>query len=221
MTDPYKVLGVDRASSDEEIKKAYRVLSRKYHPDANIDNQEYAEERFKEIQQAYRAIVEERERAGAYDDAFSGFSGFSENGYTGNDESEEYRMHLHAAANYIKNGYFTEAVYVLNQMTDRTAGWYYLSAMGNAGLGNNIMALEHAKMAVSMEPNNMQYRHLVAQLESGNNWYQGMQRPYYSSSVGPGDCCMSTCFATTFCNLCLGGSSCLYSDSYFYGPYCC
>ena len=38
MSDPYKVLGVDRGASDEEIKKAYRSLSRKYHPDANINN---------------------------------------------------------------------------------------------------------------------------------------------------------------------------------------
>ena len=38
MADPYKILGVSRDASDEEIKKAYRALSRKYHPDANINN---------------------------------------------------------------------------------------------------------------------------------------------------------------------------------------
>ena len=38
MTDPYQVLGITRSASDEEIKKAYRTLSRKYHPDANVNN---------------------------------------------------------------------------------------------------------------------------------------------------------------------------------------
>ena len=58
MFDPYSVLGVSRDASDEEIKKAYRKLSRKYHPDANINNpnKAQAEEKFKEVQQAYEQI---------------------------------------------------------------------------------------------------------------------------------------------------------------------
>ena len=55
MTDPYSLLGVDRNASDDEVKKAYRRFSRKYHPDANINNpnKEEAEAKFKEVQQAY------------------------------------------------------------------------------------------------------------------------------------------------------------------------
>ena len=54
MRDPYEVLGVSRNATEEEIKKSYKALSRKYHPDANINNphKEEAEEKFKEIQQA-------------------------------------------------------------------------------------------------------------------------------------------------------------------------
>ena len=56
MSDPYQILGVDRSTSDEEIKKAYRKLSRQYHPDANINNphKDEAEAKFKEVQQAYQ-----------------------------------------------------------------------------------------------------------------------------------------------------------------------
>ena len=63
MTDPYKVLGVSRDASDDEVKKAYRTLSRKYHPDANINNpnKDQAEEMFKLVQQAYNQIMRERE----------------------------------------------------------------------------------------------------------------------------------------------------------------
>ena len=72
MQDPYKVLGVSRDASDDEIKKAYRNLSRKYHPDANINNPnaKLAEERFKEVQQAYDQIMKERENgySGAYEE---------------------------------------------------------------------------------------------------------------------------------------------------------
>lgn len=60
MRDPYEVLGVSRGASDDEIKRAYRAASRRYHPDANLDNPKAAEEKFKEVQQAYKEIVRQR-----------------------------------------------------------------------------------------------------------------------------------------------------------------
>ena len=64
--DPYKVLGVSYNASDDEIKKAYRSLSRKYHPDANVGNpnQKEYEEKFKEVQQAYNMIMDQRQGKG-------------------------------------------------------------------------------------------------------------------------------------------------------------
>lgn len=58
--DPYKVLGVSYDATEDEIKKAYRALSRKYHPDANVGkpNQKELEEKFKEVQQAYSMIMD-------------------------------------------------------------------------------------------------------------------------------------------------------------------
>ena len=68
MSDPYQVLGVSRDASDEEIKKAYRALSRKYHPDANINNpnKAQAEEKFKEVQQASDQIMKEKQSGGSF-----------------------------------------------------------------------------------------------------------------------------------------------------------
>jgi len=86
MTDPYQVLGVTRGASDEEIKKAYRTLSRKYHPDANVNNpnKDQAEERFKQVQQAYDQIMKEKQQgpSGNYG-GFSGYGGQSSQGQPG------------------------------------------------------------------------------------------------------------------------------------------
>ena len=59
--DPYEILGISRNASEQEIKKAYRKLSRQYHPDANVGNPNAAayEEKFKQIQQAYQTIMDQ------------------------------------------------------------------------------------------------------------------------------------------------------------------
>ncbi|MDO5409647.1 MAG: J domain-containing protein [Lachnospiraceae bacterium] len=66
-TDPYEVLGVSRDATTDEVKKAYRKLSRIYHPDANVNNPNaaQAEEKFKDIQQAYQQIINEKEHGGS------------------------------------------------------------------------------------------------------------------------------------------------------------
>src|ERR687884_1914949 len=71
--DPYKVLGVDKKASEDDIKKAYRKLARKYHPDRNPGDKT-AEERFKEVQQA-NAILSDPEKRKQYDSGgiFGGF----------------------------------------------------------------------------------------------------------------------------------------------------
>jgi molecular chaperone DnaJ len=78
--DFYEVLGVSKSSSQDEIKKAYRELARKWHPDRNPDDPK-AEERFKEIQQAYDALSDPEKRK-QYD-ARGRFAGFGAGGFPG------------------------------------------------------------------------------------------------------------------------------------------
>ena len=177
-SNPYDVLGVSPNASDDEIKKAYRELSRKYHPDANANNPlaDLAEEKFKEIQEAYDTIMKERQNGGGYQYGY-GSSG-SQGGYGGRQSSGSWsgsqnyggsqNVEMQAVHNYINNRRFQEAINLLNRMPNRTAEWYYLSGAANAGLGNNIVARDHAAQAVNMEPNNQRYCQLLNQL-SGNS----------------------------------------------------
>ena len=194
MFDPYSVLGVSRDASDDEIKKAYRKLSRKYHPDANINNpnKAQAEEKFKEVQQAYEQIMKEREygSSGNYN-SYGGFGGFGTQGQ--NTYQDEEAVRRQAAANYINSRHYKEAMNVLSSLQQRNGQWYYLSAMANMGLGNNVNALNDARSAVNMEPDNMQYRMLLQRLEGGGTWYQEQQNPFGGMPSDGSDYCMKLC----------------------------
>lgn len=238
MRNPYEVLGVSPGATDEEIKKAYRRLSRQYHPDSNVNsrNPEIAEERFKEVQQAYNQIMQEKQQgyAGGYQNGSSqnrssygngqggsgyGGYGYGPNGYGGygrggygygqhsyrqgysaNDSAE-----MRAAANYINNGYFNEALNILYRVpgNQRTARWYYFSAAANQGVGNNVKAMEFARKAVEMEPSNMEYRQFLQNLEFGGIWYQDMGSAYQKPFSGATGMCLTLC-----CIMSLFGGCC-------------
>ena len=228
--DPYKVLGVSENVSDAELKKTYRDLSKKYHPDANPDDPEGAEEKFKEIQEAYRQIVDARERGtSAYGTArdssssgtgrgyadYGGYGGFEDFFSQWARYSEERRQEedaepneLKAARNYINAGYYREAMNALQGMPEsgRGASWFYYAAIASQNLGNNIDAMNYAKRAADLEPDNAAYQQLLARLSGGGSWYQTRGADYggmgnLSPSTG---WCLSMVALNLLCNCCGG-----------------
>lgn len=214
MTDPYQILGVSRDASKEEIKKVYRILSKKYHPDANINNpnKKQYEEKFKEIQQAYQTIMKQKNGEGSSYGTYSNRPGNYNNsgygGYNSQDFGQEEDVHLKAALNYFNNGYYKEARNVLDGIENKTSKWYYYSANVNYKLGNNIKALEEANRALQMEPNNIQYQRLVDILENRGTWYTNQQTTYGYSGGAFNNLCFQCCMWNLMCNCCINSCMC-------------
>ena len=180
--DPYKVLGVSPNASDEEIKRAYRRLAKQYHPDRNPGDAEAAR-KMQEVNAAYEQIKN------------PSHSGYGYSGNYGNyDTGDQY---LAAAQRYIRFGRYQEALNALNAATEKNARWYYLSALANNGLGNQVTALEHIRRAVSMEPDNEEYLDLLKDIENGGRRYQQQraQRGLYCRT------CCSFCVPCLVCGI--------------------
>ena len=140
--NPYEVLGIPTNASDDEVKRAYRDLTRKYHPDANVNNPlaDLAEEKFKEVQEAYDMIMKQREQGGyQYGYGYQGGSGQGSYQQTYGSSGSGQNPQMQSVYTYLNARRYREALNVLNGMPNRTSEWYYLSAAANAGIGNNIM----------------------------------------------------------------------------------
>jgi len=200
--DPYQVLGISRTATDDEVKKAYRELSRKYHPDSYVDNplSDLAEEKFKEVQEAYDTIMNERQNGG-----YSTNGNYSGQSY-GNQTYREDGV-LADVASKINGRRFSEALSLLSGISNRTARWYYYSAIANIGVGNNVLAADHARTAVSMEPNNPEYVNLLNQLQWGGRRYTQTGYGYGRGGADAGDMCCNLCIADACCE-CMGGDLC-------------
>ncbi|MDF2942513.1 MAG: molecular chaperone DnaJ [Herbinix sp.] len=202
IANPYKILEVSSNATNEEVKKAYRELSRKYHPDSYVNNPlaGLAEEKFKEVQEAYEQIMKERESG-----MNGGSASYGQSYYTNN--AEENTEEMAAAYNFLAARRYQEALNLLSGITNRSARWYYYSAVANAGIGNNVMASSHAQQAVNMDPGNQEYNNFLNQFQWQNQRYQNTRYNNTGNGYGTGNFCCDLWCADSLCE-CMGGDLC-------------
>ncbi len=198
MRDPYQVLGVPSTATDEEVKKAYRDLARKYHPDNYHDNPlaDLAQERMKEINEAYEAVQSQRKatRAGGYSGGYGGYQAGYQTGYqSGGSRYQRIRM-------AISQGNLNLAEELLNAMTDHDAEWSFLKGAICYRRGWLDEARRYYQNAVNMDPDNQEYQRALDIAEGRSTAY----RPEGYDNVTTGTCgngdCLRLCGATLCCN---------------------
>ena len=225
MKDPYKVLGVSPKADDEEIRRAYHELARKYHPDryTNSDLADLASEKMKEVNSAYEEI--QRMRAEGSSDSYQqsesyGAGGYQQSGaqnghgyqtsgagnYKSRNYSPEAREKFIVIRNYINAGNIPEAERLISEIADadRGAEWHFLMGCIQLRKGFYTDAQFSFDTAYRMEPTNNEYWQFKERMsERSRNFGNG-----YNTTRGGGcngcDVCSSLLIADCCCE-CMGG----------------
>ena len=202
MRDPYQVLGVPSTATDEEVKKAYRDLARKYHPDNYHDNPlaDLAQERMKEINEAYETVQSQRKAArsgGGYTGGYqTGYQSPYQNGYQSSGRYQRVRM-------AITQGDLNLAEELLNAQTDHDAEWNFLKGVICTRRGWLDEARRYYQTAVQMEPGNPEYRSALASL-TGSGYRPDGFRTFHTANFDE-NACLRCCAAWSCCTLFSGG----------------
>ena len=201
MNDPYKTLNISPSASDDEVKKAYRELARKYHPDNYHDNPlaDLAQEKMKEINEAYDQIQKQR-KAGGGPSAQGGYYSTTHSGYS---SADPMMQQVRAA---IARGDISQAERLLAAAGNHNAEWNFL--MGNVCCRRGWLdeAKRYLETACRMEPDNPEYRQALAAFNSRGYRPEGYGT--FSTGCG-GDACTNWCAAALCCNILGGGYFCL------------
>lgn len=191
--DPYKVLGVPRGADKETIEKAYKELAKKYHPDKYVNNPlaSLAEEKMKEINEAYDMLKDKPGQQNGYS------SSYSQSSYSGSGDFAQIRA-------LINQGRIAEADAILDGIKVRNAEWNYLKGLCALNRGWYDRAVNYFSMAVNLDPNNMEYRMALNNLNSRVNTYRTYGNNGGYSSDSTCDCCSKLICADCCCE-CMGG----------------
>ena len=184
MRDPYEVLGVPSSATDEEVKKAYRNLARKYHPDNYHDSPlaDVAQEKMKEINEAYEEVQSMRKNGGA---GQSSYGGYGRNPYGQNPYGA------------YGGGYGGDPAFARVRMS---------IAQGELNLAEELLnAKRYYETAVQMNPNNPEYRRALDILEGQGTTYRPNGYGNRSTAVFGGDACTRICGAL-ICVNCLASA---------------
>lgn len=193
--DPYRVLGLTPDASDEEVKRAYRALAKKYHPDMNPGD-EQAAQMMNKINAAYDQIKNPQPRTttqnrGYQQDPFAGWyrQGY-QSSWAGTDP-------LEAARRYIFIQEYERALRELNAVAaaQRTAQWYYLAAVANTNLGNRVLGYEQITKACAMDPGNAEYAAAREQISRSGTIYHDRQTGFGFEGVNLNRTCCGMCAA--------------------------
>ena len=181
MGNPYEVLEVKEGSSKEEIKKSYRELAKKYHPDQYTNNplKDLAEDKMRELNEAYDYLMKNSEEGNS-----SGFR--ASNNYENNSGSPMYST----IRGNIQNNNLRAAEGSLNNISERGGEWYFLMGVVQMQSGHYDTAFTYITKACNLEPNNMEYRQAFNKLNNSNNSYR---QTYYNRGNGNNDMC-DMCF---------------------------
>lgn len=195
MNDPYEILGVSSNASDEEIKRAYRELARKYHPDNYQDNPlaDLAQEKMKQINEAYDLLI--KNKTGS-DSRSSGYgSSYSSSRSTSSGSYGKIRA-------LINSNNLSEAEQLLFQMSNKDAEWFYLSGEIAYRKGWLDEAKRNYQIACNMAPGNFEYRQALSIVNSGSTPYRTQTYQQRSDMDTACDICNTLLCLNCLCNSC-------------------
>lgn len=140
-------------------------------------------------------------------DPFSAFFGGQQYGQQTRYRTRSYaNPELKTAESHVLSNRFNDAVNLLNRIPTHDADWHALYARADLGLGNRISALDHARAAVRMAPDDDEFRSLLNSIEAGRQAYrQSRSHGYDFRSAICANPCLSCCVLNMFLNCCLGG----------------